>query len=88
MFRWDPRAGPTWIHEIFAWDPTFWFVGPTILLRGISFFDKPKPRGPLIASHLQQNLGRQIARRPGWFKSIHEARGSAVFKKSLALYRN
>jgi hypothetical protein len=21
MFRWDPRAGPTWIHEIFVWDP-------------------------------------------------------------------
>jgi hypothetical protein len=27
MFRWDPRAGPTWIHEIFAWDPHQ--VGPT-----------------------------------------------------------
>jgi hypothetical protein len=32
MVRWDPRAGPTWIHEIFVWDPQFWFVGPTILL--------------------------------------------------------
>jgi hypothetical protein len=21
MFRWDPRVGPTWIHEIFVWDP-------------------------------------------------------------------
>jgi hypothetical protein len=38
MFRWDPRAGPMWIHEIFVWDPHqvglthFWFVWPTILL--------------------------------------------------------
>jgi hypothetical protein len=27
MFRWDPLAGPTWIHEIFVWDPHL--VGPT-----------------------------------------------------------
>jgi hypothetical protein len=38
MFRWDPRAGPTWIHEIVAWDShqvghTHWFVGYTILFQ-------------------------------------------------------
>jgi hypothetical protein len=27
MFRWGPRAGPMWIHEIFVWDPHQ--VGPT-----------------------------------------------------------
>jgi hypothetical protein len=27
MLRWDPRTGPTWIHEIFVWDPH-------ILVRG------------------------------------------------------
>jgi hypothetical protein len=32
MFRWGPRAGPMWIHEIFVWDPHQ--VGPTHFICG------------------------------------------------------
>jgi hypothetical protein len=77
MDSWDIRVGPT-----SGGTHTFWFVGLTILLSEISFFNNPKPRGiiaPLIVPHLQQNLSRQIAR--GWFRSIQEARGLAVLQK-------
>jgi hypothetical protein len=67
LFRWDPRAGPTWIQVIFVWDPHQ--VGPThISLWDPQFYWAGFMIKNLCFSHPVSGKvsGQAILQRPPW----------------------